>query len=217
VVRFLILFIFSTNLFASDGKVLFLKGIATANSKPLAVESQIQYQDMISVGKDSLLIVRIDQAVLKLKAGTSIKLKKITQKKKNSVTKILLRKGEVFFKGKKKKDHTYEVQTKMATMGVRGTEFFTTSSGPAGKEKIWMCVNEGSVVVKLKSNPKKLIVNKGEGIFVNSNKLPQKKQYEWTKKLNWNMGSQSSIRYEDVKDEVNIEEIAYPIEEFIYD
>ena len=50
-----------------------------------------------------------------------------------------------------------------------------------------MCVNHGSVAVRMKKSSQELIVNEGEGVFINSESLPEKKQYAWTKKLNWKM------------------------------
>ena len=70
-------------------------------------------------------------------------------------------------------------------MGVRGTEFF--ASYGSGKD-IWMCVNEGIVSVKSKSENKQTLVNAGEGVVIKKGSGTSKpKPLAWTKKLNWNM------------------------------
>ena len=68
---------------------------------------------------------------------------------------VILKAGSVFVKAAQKilkeDNSSFVLKTKYASMGVRGTEFFTAYADSArnkAKEDIWMCVKEGQVVIK---------------------------------------------------------------------
>lgn len=212
--------ILPTHVFANN--ILFLKGDVFKNGKTLKKTDLVKYDDLISTKDDSMAIIKVDNSTIKIRSNSEVVIKKYSYKGKKDLVSFFLKRGEVFFKGKKNKDSRYRVRTKMAVMGVRGTEFFTTYSGDKNKE-VWMCVNEGQVKVnmivdgKLQKN-KALLVNKGEGIFINSSKLPKKRAYKWTRKLNWNMGKDAkNIKYDEVKENVDLKNVAYPLEDIDYD
>jgi hypothetical protein len=98
-------------------------------------------------------------------------------------------------------------------MGVRGTQFYVTNTGTKKEKKVWMCVNEGQVSVRIGKSKDSLLVNQGEGIFINSNKLPVKRVYAWTKKLNW----KTEGSYQDINDKLDIKNIKYNPDEFDYE
>jgi ferric-dicitrate binding protein FerR (iron transport regulator) len=97
-------------------------------------------------------------------------------------------------------------------MGVRGTNFFVSSA--KDKKNIWMCVNEGKVAVSFKDKPdKNIVVKAGEGVVINSNSLPEVKQYSWTKELNW----KTEGNFKEIEDKTNIQNINYNLKNFHYD
>ena len=101
-------------------------------------------------------------------------------------------------------------------MGVRGTMFFVSTPKFSKNVKVntWMCVNEGSVAVYTKEDSKKFVlVKEGEGVVVNSPKLPEVKKYSWTKELNWKFEG----KFKDVEDKTNIQNIKYDLDDFNYD
>ena len=111
--------------------------------------------------------------------------------------------GSSFFsilksKVRNNKKYKYQVKTKQAAMGVRGTEFFVAY----GKSKdSWMCVNEGLVEVQSHSSNKKVLVKSGEGVRIDG-KVSDPKALPWTKKLNWKMTGNAS----DLENKVSIED-----------
>ena len=71
--------------------------------------------------------------------------------------------GSVFVKAAQKilkeDNSSFVLKTKYASMGVRGTEFFTAYADSArnkAKEDIWMCVKEGQVVIKNRKTKTKI-------------------------------------------------------------
>lgn len=205
---------------ALAGSVLFLKGQVFKNGEKLQRGNSVKYGDQIVTEDDSMVIIKNDGATIKMKANSEVVIRKFKSKKnKYSIVRYLLNRGELFFKGKGSKKKKFQVHTKVATMGVRGTEFFTSYSGDKNKE-VWMCVNEGEVEVEMIVDGKSdsLTVEKGQGIFIKSSKLPKARAYKWTRKLNWNMGEgKKNIQYDQVKGKVNIKEVAYPLEDIDYD
>ena len=123
---------------------------------------------------------------------------------------FILKTGEAFVKAQKTKTNRYFVKSKNATFGVRGTQFFVSA---IKKDNVWMCVNEGSVAVKTQASKKYIVVNAGEGVVIDSPKLPKARRYTWTKNLNWKMNGS----YNEIKDSTIIENLDYVIENFDYD
>lgn len=206
----------SFSAYAIDGVIKFLKGTAFVNGIPVKQGHPISFQDKIKTNKNSLLVLKIKPGVvIKIKSETSITIKKPFKTKKGNRTihDYLLIKGQMFIKAKRTRKNRFRVKANSAIMGVRGTQFFVTNTGTNKENKIWMCVNEGQVSVRIGKSKNSLLVNKGEGIFINSNKLPVKRAYEWTKKLNWkNQGS-----YKEINDKLDINNIKYNSDEFDYD
>ena len=199
--------------FAADGKLVVLKGEVKVNERAIKKKAVIKYGDVIDVLKESLAVVKLSSGSLfKLKSDSRLKIIKPTRKDQKTYYSYVLDFGEIFLDIKKNSKSKHRVQSKNATLGVRGTKFFVSSE--KSKKKIWMCVNEGEVSVFPSNNFKKyVIVKAGEGVVVDSDKLPEVKKYKWTKKLNWKF----SGTYEQLKDETNIRNINYKLESFEYD
>ncbi len=107
---------------------------------------------------------------------------------------LSLEKGSVFSKfiaREKSDDIKFEVRTKMASLGVRGTYFFTSYG--KSDDDIWMCVKEGLVEVSDVKKKEKKTVKAGEGVFINQDKVGKPQFYPWTKKINWNLDEGQNI------------------------
>ena len=135
-------------------------------------------------------------AIIELNHGTKIKLSpgSILKILKDDVSEqsLKLEVGAAFFKVLKSSEATkkFKLSTKVTTMGVRGTEFFVSYGTQKHKTHTdeWMCVNEGSVVLKDHITMKQVAVNQGQGVLVDAHEgVTNPKEYEWTKKLNWRM------------------------------
>ena len=81
------------------------------------------------------------------------------------------------------------VKTETAVMGVRGTEFFIAYGRKIDEYRdVWVCVNTGSVEVRIPETRESLIVEEGKGInIVGGTNLTTPQRYPWTRKLNWNL------------------------------
>lgn len=206
-----IIILIASSSFAADGKIVFLKGEVLLNGKTTTLKAPISFGDKVITKKEALAVIKMNKnAVIKIKQNTelSIPLPKKDNKKTTNVYSLIV--GEIFIKANQKKNETYQVKTKNTIMGVRGTQFFISS----GKDKnVWMCVNEGKVAVSINGQEGEVLVREGEGVVINSNRLPKVKQYAWTKKLNWKLNG----NYEELKDETNIQNLNYDLENFNYD
>jgi ferric-dicitrate binding protein FerR (iron transport regulator) len=168
-----------------QGDVAIESGASGHKAAPAAKGASLESGDRVVTGKESLAIVDFDdgsQAKIGPKSA-------IAYKAVNGVE-LVLDRGTVFSKvAKQDKYHGFRIQTKSATMGVRGTQFFTSMGAtPKSQDDLWMCVKEGSVEVTANSGKNKVLVKEGEGILVPKNgEITPPKPYEWTRGLNWNM------------------------------
>jgi len=200
---------------SADGKISFIKGSVKINGKLVTKKVSISYGDKIRVGKKSLVIIRVNPStILKLKQRSFLKIEKPRTNKSKTKTlySYALKYGDMFVKAKKNKANSFRVIAKDTVMGVRGTNFFVSSS--KAEKNIWMCVNEGKVAVSYKSKPsKKVLVNAGEGVHMNSDKLPTPKPVEWTRNLNW----KTSGSFEEIEDKTDIRNKSYDLKNFDYE
>jgi ferric-dicitrate binding protein FerR (iron transport regulator) len=198
---------------ANNGSIIFTKGQTRINGVKAKKKAPIKYGDVVSTSKSSLAIIKIlPGTIIKLKANAKVVIEKPKKKKGKVNYSYVLKYGDMFIKAKSGKKRTYSVRSKNTVMGVRGTQFFVSSSKK--KKNIWMCVNEGKVSVSFKGKPsKEVLVKAGQGVVINSNELPEVKQYDWTKKLNW----KTKGSFKDVDDKTDIQNINYDLKNFNYD
>lgn len=211
--KILMTFFLFCNAFANDGTIAFYKGKVQVNGKDIVEKTSVSYGDEVTVGSKSLALVKLKpDSILKIKANSKLLLEKPEVKEKTVMHSYLLKFGEVFVKAKKTEKNRYQVRSKNAVMGVRGTQFFVSSE--QSKKNIWMCVNEGEVAVSFSETPDKVAqVKAGEGVLIDSNELPQAKKYKWTKDLNWKFEGD----FEAINDKTNIRDMGYDLESFEYD
>ncbi len=205
---------FAISIFISQAllsaEVVYIKGRVTRSAKQLNIGDKIKDGSIIETEKDSLAIISIDFSKVKIGPGSQFKILHSDKKK----TQLELTAGSTFIqlvKNEMNKDHKLTLKTKTASMGVRGTQFFT-SYGKADAQDVWMCVNEGAVEVKSSEDKKPVLVKKGEGIRVTKNQTSNPRFLPWTAKLNWNFDPKT-----DVINKVNIEEAYHDLLDQDYD
>lgn len=198
--------------FAKDAKVLFIKGELKINGVPAKKRQLFSYGDKIETSEKTLAILSLKPGVImKIKENTSFVASPPKKVKGKDNYSYILKAGDMFIKAQAKPGREYKVVSKSVAMAVRGTQFFV-SKNPEKKDEIWMCVKEGKVEISYKKNPKKVMVKAGEGVFIDSKKLPTPKKYAWTQKLNWNL----SGKYKDIKPVVDTKSLMYDVDSFEY-
>lgn len=183
------LMLFSPSIFAYSGKVTYVQGDVTKLSKGktsgITQGSDILAGDSLTTAQKSLAIIVMDDgAQIKLNEKTHLSIPM------NLEGELSLHSGSIFSKIQKQKvNQKFNIRTRVAVMGVRGTYFFT-SYGPdtAHESDVWMCVREGVVNVSSLVSDKQVDVKEGEGVLIPSGSdVTAPKKYTWTKQLNWNL------------------------------
>ena len=209
----LIFSIVGSKSFGFEGKVAFIKGEAFVNKSKVKSKSEFKYGDTFSTGDNSMAIIKITPGLqIKLKPNSILEIQKPKRNKKGKTYSYALETGEIFIQAEKSKINNHQFKVRDSVMGIRGTQFFI-SNRDKGKKNIWMCVNEGAVEVSISDNKKTVFVKAGEGIQIDSDKLPKVKQYEWTNDLNWLMEG----TFDEVNDLTDIQNINYDLESMNYD
>ncbi|MBC7714870.1 MAG: FecR domain-containing protein [Rhizobacter sp.] len=189
------------------GHFRYVKGVVLVGERVATKGQVFSHGDLLATKKDSMAIVTLnDGSTIKLNENTTIAVDHLSNDL--GPTKVTLGLGSVVVNALKSalKNNLKEkfiLKTKSVAMGVRGTTFFA-SFGKQGSSDIWMCVNEGTVAIRSSVEKEAKLVNAGEGVQVkNGEKTSKPTPLVWTKKLNWNLSSESDA---DFKDTVNIEE-----------
>ena len=166
--------------------------------------SSVENGDSVTTGDASTAVVQLpDGSRVKLRAGTRAVVT-WPGPKNDSLTEVFLSVGSAFAKVTKRlAGQKFQVRTPTAVAAVRGTEFFTAYGRPRGKDKdLWVCVNEGSVELTASASKKPLVVPAGQGVLIKGGRsLTKPQEYDWTKKLNWNMDEAGG----DLEDKTNLD------------
>lgn len=210
----LILFFGSANSFAA--KLFYAKGEVTINGKKVKKGANLPEGTTLSTGRKSLAIISFATgSKTKVEANTSVTIKKEEPQSKKIT--LYLKAGALFnsvTKQKTKKSH-FKVFTRSVAMGVRGTDFFVTYSqrDEDSPKDLWMCVNEGAVLVQSLKDKKTELVKEGEGVLIAGGKeVTPPKKYQWTKKLNWNMDPKK-----DLENKADLSKAYYNVLDMDYD
>lgn len=198
-------FFWANILLANNATVVFIKGdVKDSKNKTVKKNQSLAEGTVINTGANSFAVLKLPHgSKVKVSENSQLKISKLAPKK-DGQTRLSLFKGSSFIKVLKSKlvkgqKSKLVLKTRTTAMGVRGTEFF--ASYGTGKD-VWMCVNEGVVSVRAKSEKKSTFVKAGEGIVVKGgSKTSKPKPLKWTKKLNWNMDPSSG----SVENKVSIE------------
>ncbi len=162
-------------------------------AKKASVGQKIQANAAIITHDKSLAMITIpDGSRIKVGPNSEVILTEILAAHGTtpSSTVVSLVVGSLFSKVRKQEAGAkFQVRTKSASMGVRGTEFFAAfSQKKSGEPDLWMCVHEGKVFVQDTADTKSVLVKEGEGVLIPAGKaVTDPKPYAWTKNLNWNM------------------------------
>lgn len=139
-------------------------------------------------------------AVIELPDGSRLKLRESSRLAvtlpgpRSAVTEAFLSFGSAFAKvSKRLAGQRFHVRTPSAVAAVRGTEFFTAYGRAQGNARdLWVCVNEGAVMLETSKSKKGLLVPAGKGVLIKSGvDLTAPQAYDWTRDLNWNMDAES--------------------------
>jgi hypothetical protein len=127
------------------GEVKYVVGNAKANENELKVGSKVYDEDLLITEKASIVrLLMSDGIAMQIAPNSKLRLMKEDKK----MLRVSLSTGAILSRLKKlaqkPETHRYEVSTKHASMGVRGTTFFVKV---AKNENTFLCVCEGSVDV----------------------------------------------------------------------
>jgi hypothetical protein len=193
---------------AVTGNILHIKGHAFINKNKASKGDTLKANDILRTIKKSLVVIKLsDGSIVKVNSSSHFSIDNHQSK-----TKVTLKQGSAFFYVLKnqmlkygKQVSKFDVKTKTAAMGVRGTTFFVSATDSSNNYDTWMCVNEGLVEIsKLnqKGGKSKKLVKAGEGIKIASNeKVDDPRPLPWTKNLNWNIDLNKDLENKvDIKD-----------------
>lgn len=185
-----------------SASVVFIKGEGERirNGKKTALKKglDVKQKDIIQTKGSSTVIIEIKKGTkIKIKENSKITLTVLNNGNKN---RIYLHEGGVFAKVKKlQKNERFQIQSVHTLAGVRGTQFYIHT---LKSKDIWLCVNEGEVLVKENKKKSEVSVKEGEGISIQyEEKVGKPKKYKWTKDLNWNMDADKG----NVEDTVDLD------------
>jgi ferric-dicitrate binding protein FerR (iron transport regulator) len=160
--------------------------------------------DSVATAEGALAVIELpDGSRLKLRASSRVAVT-WPGPKSGDLSEAFLSYGSLFAKiTKRLAGQRFQVRTPSAVAAVRGTEFFTAYGRTKGKNRdLWVCVNEGSVVLNTTKSKEELLVPAGKGVLIKSGlDLTKPQAFEWTKTLNWNMDADKG----EVEDKTNLD------------
>lgn len=151
---------FSFSLFASEINISKMRGEVTVDGKTAIQGQSLEVGNKLKAkGKGSFFqITYSNGSKILIKNGSLI-----IYKNKDKSKSVKLLNGMSFFFINKINKEKFNVHTRHASFGVRGTKFFIQ----ADKKEAYLCVCEGSVVAKNKETKK--LVKKNEDIHMEKN------------------------------------------------
>ena len=157
------LLLFSVNVFAAISVERY-NGTIYINDKAYTKELIIKNNDSIRVeGKKSFIQLKLeDHSIMLFKEG-EFKLKKIAPQKENIVE---LKKGVLYHYLIKSKDVNFKVNTKYASMGIRGTKYMIEEK----ESSSYVCVCDGTVSVFDYINKQLKLINKDQEVLITKDK-----------------------------------------------
>lgn len=173
----LILSLSSFGVSANVLKLIYEKGSVTITRSNKVIKTKdIFPADKITTGQNSLAILKGERETLKIQADSELIYQHGATTEDSTV---VLNLGSIISQLYKKK---FQVKTKGVSMGVRGTQFFTSLNS---NDEILMAVNEGTVEVN--DGHSTTLVGAGLGLSVINGITSKAQAFTWLKNLNWNM------------------------------
>lgn len=209
--------------FAAIGNFSMIKGevllFSKSKSRLVKIKESFELNDIIETKKNAIAVVKLtDGSIIKINSESKISVQEIYTK--NNKTSVFLDSGSAFFNISKNiapnitrpsketlKEASLEkfsVKTRTASLGVRGTIFFTAfnTNDKSGENDTWMCVKEGLVSVTSVITKDQKLVRENEGLKISSeDKLDDPRFLPWTSGLNWEFDSEKDIENKlDIKE-----------------
>lgn len=157
-----------------NGQEIVKSDILVVGDKSLAVLSFGDgYASKMKITENSKVL--IDENSFKLKDG-----------KQGLLTQVYIKVGSVVvdFANTDKAKRKMKVNSRYASLGVRGTNFFTHVTN---NDQLSMAVNHGEVMVDSNVSQLAIPVKGGEGTITNQdNRLIKPRKFSWHEKINWN-------------------------------
>ena len=140
--------------------------------------------DLVITGENGVAIVRVSESSqIKLRENTTVALDDVA-----GGGSVELRQGGLFARARRVvATRAFQVRTPTVVAGVRGTDFFVAYGRTIeDRPDLWLCVNSGSVEVKIPQTGDVTVVNEGEGVNILAGlRTTQPRFYPWTLELNW--------------------------------
>lgn len=212
----LLLCLFLTQL-SNAAQIIYLSGkVEQSNDGRVfhKVSAKVEAQSYVRTHEGWVIIELKNKTKLKLAPQSEVRI----ERDDDSAQWIMLKSGGVFTKVEPAAENKkrFKLSSKVATMGVRGTQFFMSygKQKHKGHADEWMCVNEGTVEITDRITNKSKSVKEGQGVLVDAHEgLTDPKEYEWTKKLNWKMDSNEG----KIESDVNLDSAYTNLRRIIYE
>lgn len=197
IVYFLFLIISSFNSFASMGNCAFTKGAVTLTRNNLAIPltkgATIEFGDFIQVGNSSITVLTLKNATIKLESNTQLKIEGNINSHDTSLDidygTLVIHKVKNYLRNNRKP--SFKVQTKYASMGIRGTLFFVYQGT---KPQTTLSVNNGVVTYKAASSSSEIKVTENLSTMSNINqKNLRPRLFGFEKNINYNLDYNSEL------------------------
>lgn len=175
--------------------VIFTKGQILLDSKPAEVGDALAVGQNIESGADSMAILDLEGgSKFKLEPNSVVKITALNHSQKGSLLELV--RGNILVKARKIKDKKdlLGVSARLVSLGVRGTLFFVGIDDTDKKSDVWMCVEEGEVLIKGKDDKSLTKVKAKQGVVVkNAQKTSKPTFFPWTSKINWELDHEKSV------------------------
>lgn len=160
----------SLNLFAVEFSATRHYGVVLINGKAFNSSTILKVGDTLQAsGKKSFIQIKTDLGSVFLIRNGEMKLEKFNSEESS----VNLISGKFFhFFNKKTHKRKFQVKTRHAIMGVRGTKYMISTSA----KEDYLCVCSGKVSAKKNDEKKEYIVGVNEDLFFYSSDKPSHKQ-----------------------------------------
>lgn len=196
----LLLFSFATHARADTGSATAVKVInkvnaadAMAISRQIRNGSKIGEGESVSAGRRSMAVFTFNgDNKMKIGPESTVTFKQLAHRTTvNKKTRIVLEAGGALFDINKRDNEHVEVNTSVASMGIRGTSFMAAYE--RGARRLWLSVFSGSVVVRAARGSTSAVVNAGQSIVVDDGIFSEPADYSFGKQAssNFNDGASS--------------------------
>jgi hypothetical protein len=191
---FIILFSFPT--LAQKIKVIYAKGhvqtMRYGTAYDISRGDRLRRKETLVTGDKSLCILKIENhTTIKLEENSKLDLSATKRSRGVSKTNLIMKVGEMVINVvKNTKNLETNVQTGLASFGIRGTTF----KASAHQDKEWLAVKEGIVEASSFKNQVDF-VQQGEAIFIEKEiGFTKPLKYKFVEKINWRTDIKKNVK-----------------------